>query len=336
VNLLKSKLRRTSAVVAGSIIGLAGVAVFAAPASAHAPTIDGTASCVSDKGWTVDWSVGNDFDLDATVTSVTATDQSGKELKVTGALAESVTVPANSDDNAAGQVKGATEVTDEDVTAVTLTVILKWSDGYTNDGQSPADVQALSRKGGHNGGGGKHNGPPLTKTVDKGEKCTSEEPPATTEPTPTPTETTPTLPVPTPSTTDEPGEFTPIIEEDCDTITIGIDNPSDGLEWKLTYETSKGEKREVTVKPGEKKTETFSAKAGFSIKLTLAVTYEGETYSDYTTIEYQGPGDCSGEGGGLPVTGAAAGGIAGGAAVLLALGALLFVMARRRKLKFTA
>jgi hypothetical protein len=41
-------------------------------------------------------------------------------------------------------------------------------------------------------------------------------------------------------------------------------------------------------------------------------------------------------GSGLPVTGAAAGGIAGGAAVLLAVGAVLFVMARRRKVKFTA
>ena len=53
------------------------------------------------------------------------------------------------------------------------------------------------------------------------------------------------------------------------------------------------------------------------------------------------PEGCGGGGGGeeppgLPVTGAAAGGIAAGAIALLALGAVLFVMARRRRIHFTA
>jgi LPXTG-motif cell wall-anchored protein len=144
------------------------------------------------------------------------------------------------------------------------------------------------------------------------------------------------LPVPTPPSTDEPGEFTPIVKSDCTTLVIGIDNPANGPTWTLTYETSKGEKRQDVVKPGQKKTETFSAVPGFSVKLTLAVTYKGKTYSDFTTLTYQKPSDCGGAGGGLPVTGAAAGGIAGGAAGLLAIGAVLFVMARRRKVRFTA
>jgi LPXTG-motif cell wall-anchored protein len=46
--------------------------------------------------------------------------------------------------------------------------------------------------------------------------------------------------------------------------------------------------------------------------------------------------DTNGSGGGLPVTGAAAGTIAGAAALLLVVGAVLFVMSRRRKVKFTA
>jgi membrane anchored protein len=46
--------------------------------------------------------------------------------------------------------------------------------------------------------------------------------------------------------------------------------------------------------------------------------------------------DATGSGGGLPVTGAAAGTIAGCAALLLIVGAVLFAMSRRRKVKFTA
>lgn len=42
-----------------------------------------------------------------------------------------------------------------------------------------------------------------------------------------------------------------------------------------------------------------------------------------------------GVGGGLPVTGAGAGGVAGAAAVLLAIGAALFLVARRRRVTFT-
>ena len=58
MNLLKSKLRRTTAVVAGSIIGLAGVAFFASPAAAHHSEVQGTATCDTATGeWVVDWTV---------------------------------------------------------------------------------------------------------------------------------------------------------------------------------------------------------------------------------------------------------------------------------------
>jgi LPXTG-motif cell wall-anchored protein len=120
-------------------------------------------------------------------------------------------------------------------------------------------------------------------------------------------------------------------------MTIGLDNPADGVKFTLDFATSKGEERTLVVNPGEKKSETFSAAPGFSVKLTYTATVEGETFSDTTTLKYEQPEDCDGgNGGGLPVTGAAAGGLAGGAGALLAVGAGLFFMARRRKVNFTA
>jgi hypothetical protein len=327
VNLLKTKLRRTSAVIAGSIIGLGGVAVFAAPASAHAPSVDGGAVCVTDaKTWDINWTIGNDYDATAVVDSIKFM-SGGKEIDkkdITNAgIAVGDNVPVLSAPKQAheDQAVKATSKVSTDLDKVTVSVVLKWSDNYINDGQN-----------GH--------GAPLTKTVEKPGTCEPAPTPSETSssPAPTPTETTPELPVPTPSTTDEPAEFTPIVKMDCDTITIGMDNPKNGIEWKMGFETSKGEKRNITVAPGEKKTEMFSAKEGFKVKVTLTVVVDGKPYSDFADIDYVKPADCdsSGNGGGLPVTGAAAGGIAGGAAVLLAVGGVLFFMARRRKVKFTA
>ena len=199
-------------------------------------------------------------------------------------------------------------------------------DNYTNDG-----------KDGHR--------PPEYTTVGKPEtKCegTPSTPPTTAptttpatpeSPSPTPTET-PTLPVPT----DAPNVFTPILDEDCTTMTIGADNPADGITWKFDLKTSKGEERSFTLKPGEKHTEKFSATEGFSIKVTISVTVEGKTYSDFDTVKYEKPGDCTGGegGGGLAKTGTPTAAIAGSAVAILALGAVLFFLARRRKVKFTA
>jgi LPXTG-motif cell wall-anchored protein len=60
VNLLKSPLRRTTAVLAGAVIGLAGAVAFAAPASAHHPIVTPESSCVNEDGsWKVTWKVAN-------------------------------------------------------------------------------------------------------------------------------------------------------------------------------------------------------------------------------------------------------------------------------------
>jgi len=93
VNLLKTKLRRTTAVLAGTVLGLAGVAALASPASAHSPVVLHSEPCLASNGsWAVIWKIGNDFRYDATVGEITATvkktDGSESSAKVTGPIME--------------------------------------------------------------------------------------------------------------------------------------------------------------------------------------------------------------------------------------------------------
>lgn len=132
----------------------------------------------------------------------------------------------------------------------------------------------------------------------------------------------------------EPGEPTGAYKSTCDELIFEIDNPEDGKTVTATFTPNKGEPQTLTVEPGMSGTVSFPAEEG------LTVTPSGEGIENPEPITWEKPEDCApGEGGGdpgLPVTGAAAGGIAAGAAVLLAVGGGLFVMARRRKLRFTA
>ncbi|MFG1800140.1 cell wall anchor protein [Micromonospora carbonacea] len=131
-------------------------------------------------------------------------------------------------------------------------------------------------------------------------------------------------------------------ESTCDEMIFRIANPENGATLTSTFTPSTGEPKTVTVEPGRDVTVTFPASPG------LTVTVTGDLASG-EAIKWEQPKDCEdGEGGeeggsgggdqegGLPVTGAAAGGIAAGAAALLAVGAVLFVLARRRRIRFTA
>jgi LPXTG-motif cell wall-anchored protein len=294
VNLLKSPLRRTTAVLVGAFIGMAGAVALAAPASAHSPVVKGTTTCVKDGSWTIDWAVGNDFGTDATVAQLKL---DPSEATITGKVTEkqpngkNANIPANSAGNVGDQIHGSTTVTSK-VDSVTLSVWLHWRDYDTPQGK------------------------PAHFTVNKPELCTPDTPPASTPP---------------PA---QPGQPTPIKEQDCTTITLGLKNPANGKDLTLEFKTSKGEERSDLIKAGESKSEKFSAVPGFTVTLSIKGV-EGSQ-----TIAYQKPPNCdtsgSGGGGGLPVTGAAASSIAGGAAVLLIAGGVLFFMARRRKVKFTA
>ena len=73
MKLFKSPLRRTTAILAGAFLGMAGAVALAAPASAHHPTISVDSSCIDESTgkWIVNWSVSNsESDLTATLDKV--------------------------------------------------------------------------------------------------------------------------------------------------------------------------------------------------------------------------------------------------------------------------
>ncbi|MGV9211726.1 cell wall anchor protein [Micromonospora sp. RB23] len=123
---------------------------------------------------------------------------------------------------------------------------------------------------------------------------------------------------------------------DCKEFALTVTNPEGGLPVKTTF--TYGDKTETrTVAAGASETVTF--KAG---KDKTAIVALPDMDLELEAI-YTPEGNCGGSGGGggddepgLPVTGAAAGGIAAGAIALLIAGAVLFVIARRRRVTFTA
>ncbi|MBG0562029.1 hypothetical protein [Actinoplanes aureus] len=315
MNLSKSPLRRVAGMAAGAVLGLAGIAVAASPAYATDAVIGKSVDCDKATGeWVVDWTVkGNAPEGVNKFRFTEVKSEIGFPVEPTTLAEYTVTEdfkhPTNEDIKARQRIAG-------DKNLARLAVKVEFDNKHAVDASNTVNFEG------------------------KCEKKTEPSTPSSSSPAPEPS--TPGSASPTPSETpglpdDVPGEPEAIFEVTCDTMTVGFDNPADGFPLDLRYETSKGEVREVTVAPGESKSETFSATEGFSIDLTISVTAEGETFSETVNLAYPQPADCEdGEGGGLPVTGAAAGGIAGGAAALLAAGGVLFFLARRRKVKFTA
>ncbi|MFI5931343.1 cell wall anchor protein [Actinoplanes sp. NPDC051494] len=159
------------------------------------------------------------------------------------------------------------------------------------------------------------------------------------------------------------------VENDCKTVTVTVTNP-EGVTPATATVTYGGESKSLTVAPGESGNVTFPA--GEATEAT--VVFEGQkpatiaveakecgengggtpspspsasasasaTASPSPSTTPSGDGSTGGNAGGddteggLPVTGAAAGGIAAGAVALLVAGGVLFFLARRRKVKFTA
>ncbi|WP_433826969.1 hypothetical protein ACQP2E_33405 [Actinoplanes sp. CA-015351] len=359
MNLFSPSLRRTGTVVAGATLGLLGVISTAMPALACHPEISGTSACVSEDGtWVINWDVKSSEPFDGVVKAVTATtDPSDKTVSLTGITVGGV-LPAG----------GLTAVqTVKDAESATLSVQGEWTlksrrgedrkQGGTRTGtvtkptekcattppvdESPSPSASVSESASASPSAS------VSESVSASPSASvSESASASASPSVSVSASPSTSPTPSSTTSTPPAEEIPVTEPifiydtTCDTLTVGIEVPSDWPEAiTVTFNPTTGETETVTAKPGETKTVDFPASEG------LEVTATPQGYEDEAaTIAYEAPADCDeggaagGEGdeGGLPVTGAAAGGVAAGAVALLAIGGFLFFAARRRKLKFTA
>ncbi|MDR7279584.1 LPXTG cell wall anchor domain-containing protein [Catenuloplanes atrovinosus] len=161
------------------------------------------------------------------------------------------------------------------------------------------------------------------------------------------------------------------VAQTCEGLSFTVKNPENGKEFTVTFTPSTGQPQTITVKPGQTAPPVmFPGSEGLTVKVdgdldalkgevawtkpadcgvttpptgtpspsptTPVPTGTPETPASpgpSTTPVAFTPGDGEPE---LPLTGAAVGSITAGAIVLLAAGAGLFLMARRRKLKFQA
>ncbi|MDG4785538.1 cell wall anchor protein [Micromonospora sp. WMMD1102] len=127
-----------------------------------------------------------------------------------------------------------------------------------------------------------------------------------------------------------------LVHADCETYAVGVLNPEGNtpLKAEVTYA---GETKTVSVPAGNKEPVVVTFEAGDATTATIVFP---ELDLEPLEATFEKPANCGGGGGGeepgLPVTGAAAGGIAAGALALLGLGVFLFIMARRRRVTFTA
>jgi LPXTG-motif cell wall-anchored protein len=167
VKLFKSPLRRSTAVLAGAFLGMAGAVALAAPASAHHTDLSITSTCIgANDNWVITWSLkSSESDITANLDKVTALPL--ERGKITG-IVKGATLPKSGD----GPLVGV-QTLKPSVRNAYLSVESHWtrpqSDGSTRD----------------------------IKFVSKGD---AKRPTQKCELTPTPSQSTPTqTPTPTPS-----------------------------------------------------------------------------------------------------------------------------------------
>ncbi|MDO3682563.1 cell wall anchor protein [Micromonospora sp. C28ISP2-4] len=310
-------LRRAAVLTAGTLLGLAGVATVAGPAAAHHPEPSGSYCAAGNGTVTVTWSViSSETDISGRITKIEST--------VPGAISGGLAVGAELKPAGQGPLTGTqTHTFAGAIPELKLTVGAHWERGRkSHDGERTV----TARPGGNCG---TQSPSPSPSTPPSASPSPSTPPQAT----PTPSASvppSPTAPPATPSSPAEPAEPIFKLDQDCDSMTFVVENPAGGVPFTATLTSEKGVTRKLVSEPGRTSSAEFDAYPG------LKVTVKYDVVEDAETIPYAQPDDCSGQGGGLPVTGPAAGAIAGGAALLLAAGAVLFVLARRRRIRFTA
>ncbi|MEV4755262.1 LPXTG cell wall anchor domain-containing protein [Micromonospora sp. NPDC049559] len=371
----KLSLRRSLAVAGATFIGLAAALAVAAPASAHHSEVKVKSECETATGeWVLTWTVNSyapsgvrNYRLSKVDAkqfaggAASAASIPGIEVAPRGQYPYKVGTPLVKQQRLPGNATGAS-----------LTVRSQWDNGYNEDSDKSASIRLsggcakvvtpppatanpkASMSSDCTGDIAVElvNTKDATKdaqftvTTDKGFKKTVKVSPDADETVKIPAAQAGTVKV------TEAGQKQPLINgvpdaatdcvkpgqpagsnrSTCTELVVEVSNPADGQPVTVTYTSNKGETKTVEVAPGQTGTAKFPASEG------LTVTPSGGGI-DSKPIAWVSPSaDCGGEGGGgtLPLTGAAAGSIAAGAAVLLAIGVVLFVVARRRKIRFTA
>jgi len=377
VNLLKSKLRRATAVAAGTLIGLAGVAYFASPASAHGSVVSGTAECdVTTGEYVVKWTVNTDNGAQKDAENYRFIRVESSPTPVDG-------IAHTPDDNepvfpyASNKPLEGVQRVAGDTKEAKLLVQVKWSDDWiqydpaegtvhfdgtcTKDAPKPDASLASSCAGVTvtlaNGKDAKLDAEFTIKGSKDFEKKVTVKAGADAITVDIPAENALKIIVLEQSSEkpvlvgkwEEPKDCTPAedqfeagYEVTCDSLIFGVDNTKGTKTVTIKLTTNKGESKTLVAKAGEEKTVTVKGEKG----LVVDATINGEVFEPVKWDDLKKPEDCTaspaptdsapGGGGGLPLTGPVAGSIAGGAALLLAVGAVLFILARRRKVKFTA
>jgi LPXTG-motif cell wall-anchored protein len=334
--------------VAAVLIGLSAILTFANPASAHHAAVSGTASCDTAAGeWVITWTVQNSQrDKDATLLAVTAS----PDTPVAGIKAGSV-VPRQQATAGGGQLTGVQRVP-AGSTEATLTVAPDWprndENGKTYSGSVPLTGGCAPTRPGaefvsacdgavdvHLSNTGKDAasfevtaGGGFTETVSvaPGQSATVHVPAASAG----------KITVTSEGRAVASGSWqrpkacampTVVAKSDCANLTVTIANPKGNgpVTANVAYGT---QSKKLTVAPGGEESVKFPA----SSSEVATVTFEG---LDLELEAVATPASCGG-GGGLPKTGAAVGGYVASAAGLLGIGAGLFYLARRRRIRFTA
>ncbi|GIF10499.1 LAETG motif-containing sortase-dependent surface protein [Actinoplanes teichomyceticus] len=338
MNLFKTPFRRTGTVIAGTALGLVGVMSSAMPALACHPEIGKTTSCVNNDGtWVVNWSVTpSDNQLGEGVVSTVSYEPAAPQTISFDGIKEGDALKWR-------ETLTATQKLEAGANVATLHVTGTWGkhmagrDVTVNKPTTPCENQPEPSASVSSPAQPEPSG--SVSTPAQPEPSASVSTPAQPEPsTSTSTSTAPSASTPaSPSTTASTPSETPVVTEPqfvydttCDTLTVGIEVPAD---WKesltVTFKPSVGDSKTVTAAPGETKTVDFEASKGLKVTATPK-GYEDEA----ATITYRAPEGCEDEE--LALTGSNTSTIAGGAALVLVVGAGLFYMARRRKIRFTA
>ncbi|MEU8298199.1 LPXTG cell wall anchor domain-containing protein [Micromonospora sp. NPDC048909] len=359
--------RRPLAVLGAAVIGLTGVVALGAPASAHHTAVQGEASCV-DGSYQVRWTVRSESTPPAATSFRFVAVDTAPAGTAVGAITPS---PENEFPHPVGEPVIGVQTVPDDATEARLAVRAQWNNGHTED-QAGEGVVALA---GTCGTKDQPGGPTASFTsicasaidvrLTNPAKAPAVELLLASIPAGGAAQTVPLAPgekkdvrfpvegwdgvsVTVAGSTEplatylwtDPGNCAlanVTTRSTCDTFTLFFADPPNGDTWTVTFSPTYGKARKRVVKPGQTIEETFDGREGQAV--VAEYDYWDPDGDYFGPWEWEQPADCGGGGAGggaLPLTGASTGGLASGAALLLLAGAGLFLVARRRRLRFTA